>query len=310
MVQVTTRTIYWIDGSVPTAEDTARAALIPGIVLFRNVRHYAVGNSLEAAEQVTAQDGVTIPAAYSVGAGYARVTPEKPVSITIVPDAPTIDLSNAEPLRLRAMAVFRDGTQMDVTESCTWISGTPGTATCSNSANTKGNVAPVGVGTTLITATYPFAGEGETGAAHATGQLVISGGLPTAADTFTFGDIVYTWKALADIANTNSATAVWVAIGATIAESVENLYNAIRRGPGRGVVYSGDAPVNAKGTATINADPTKLDLKADEIGTDGNSVASTESGSHSAITGGLTALAGGANATSGVADTATVTVVA
>lgn len=308
MAQVTTKTLYFIDGPIPSAEDIARAAGIPGIVCFRNVR--ALGASIEAANQVTSADGVNIPTAYTVGAGYARVSPEAPLSIIVVPDAPTIDLSAVEPVRLRAMARWRDGTQTDVTEACTWVSGTPGNATVSNTANTKGNVAPAGVGTSIITATYPFAGEGEVGALHATGQLVISTGVPTAADTVTLGDIVYTWVAAADVADTSSATAVKVAIGANIADSVKNLKNAIMRGPGRGVKYSSDAVKNAKVTAAINADATKLDLKADEIGTIGNVVVSTESGSHTAITGALTALASGANATTGISDTCTVTVVA
>lgn len=304
MAQVETVTLYFIADRNPTSEDVTRAAGIPGIVRFRNVRED--DGQVEDADQVTAGDGVTIPSQYANQTDYPRVSPEAPLSILIVPDAPSIDLSAAEPLRLRAMAKWGDGTQTDVTEACTWGSATPGVATVSNSTNTKGNVAPAGVGTSVITATYPYAAPGVTGAVYAAGTVTFSG-VPAADGNVVAGDITYTFKATP--AATGSATAVQVKIGATPAESAVNLLNAINAQSGKGTRFSSDAPVNAKVRAKLRADnPLIIDLQADEIGTGGNSHALTKTATNVAVS--AATLTGGANATTGIADTATVTVVA
>lgn len=303
MAQDETVTLYFIADRNPTAEDEARAAGIPGIVRFRNVRE--IGDSIEDADQVTAADGVDIPTQYAA-VDYPRVSPEAPLSIFVVPDAPSIDLSNAEPLRLRAMARWRDGTETDVTETCVWLSATPAVATVSDSANTKGRVAPIGVGTSVITATYPYAAPGVTGAAYAAGTVTFSG-IPAADGNVVAGDITYTFKATP--AATGSATAVQVKIGATAAESAVNLLNAINSQTGKGTRFSSDAPVNAKVRAKLRADnPLIIDLQADEMGTGGSSHALTKTATNVAVS--AATLTGGANATTGIADTATVTVVA
>lgn len=304
LAQVETKTLFFIADAKATAADEARAAKIPGIVMFRNASEVSADDNPEAADQVTLAANVAMPSDYS---GYTLVSPERPLGLTIVPDAPTFDLSDVEHGDLRAMARFMDGTVVDVTTSCAWESATPGTGTIGAAT---GIFTPVGVGTSVITATYPVAAPGEPGAAYASKALTVSAN-PLADAAVVVGLITYTFKA--EPAATSSATAVQVLLGATKEESVANLRAAIMGGQyGKGVLFSSDAPVNTLARADILDDetPNVMTATAKLPGTAGNSIAISETLASGAWAGGATALSGGANATSGVADTTTVTVVA
>lgn len=301
MAQVTTTTLYFIEGAAPSAIDLARIAKIPGIVYVRNVAE--VGTDFEESDQVTAAGNVTIPAAY---AAVDRVSPEKPLSLEIVPNALTIDLSDVEHGDLRAIAHFMDGTVSDVTTSCAWSSATPGVATIGAAT---GIATPIGAGTSVITADYPFAGPGEIGAAYASKALTVTVN-PLADAAVVVGAITYTYKATP--VATASATAVQVKVGATLAESLANLRAAIMGTQyGKGVLFSSDAPVNTLARADYSsAAPTVLTATAKLPGTGGNAVAISETLAAGAWAGGAVFLSGGLNATTPVSDTATLTVAA
>lgn len=301
MAQVTTTTLYFIAGAKPTAADITRIAGIPGIVMVRNVSE--VGTDFEASDQVAAGSNVDIPSQYD---SVPRVATEKPISLQIVPDALSLDLSDVEHGDLRAMAAFPNGTVVDVTTQCAWVSGTPGT--CTVGAAT-GIVTPVGVGTSVITATYNWAAPDEPGAAYASKALTVSGN-PLADAAVVAGLVTYTYKA--EPAATSSAIAVQVKVGATKEESLANLRAAIMGGQyGRGVLFSSDAPENTQVRADIAAEtPAVMTATALLPGTAGNAIAISETLAAGAWAGGATALSGGLNATAAVVDTTTVTVVA
>lgn len=302
MAQVETTTLYFINGHTTTEDDLARAAKIPGIVMFRNVQQN--GSAVEDADQVSCGPGVTIPADQALG--KTLVCPEKPLSLEIVPNNPSYDLSDVEHGDLRAIAKFMDGTVSDVTTSCEWTSGTPGTGTIGAAT---GIFTPVGVGTSLITATYNWAAfGGEPGVAIATGALTFATA-PDADDTVVIGDITYTWKATP--ADTSSATAVQVKTSTTPEGAAANLLAAILATEyGRGTLFSSDAPVNAKADASINelTNDKIINLVSKIAGVPGNSVATTQTGDEATFA--ATTLLGGTNATAAVIDTTTVTVVA
>jgi hypothetical protein len=292
LAQNTDVTLFFTAGPKATAVDVARAAKIPGIVRFRNVEED--DGQVEASDYVTAASQVTIPTQY---VAVPRRSPEKPVSLTIVPDALSLDLSDVEHGDLRAMAVFEDGTETDVTTSCAWTSATGAVATVGAAT---GVVTPIGTGTSVITAAYGFAAPGETGVAYASRILTISTAVPTADETVVVGGVTYTWKAAP------GATANAVKIGATIAECCRNLAEAINANF-KGSDHFGTATVpNPLVSAVYSA--TTVTATARLPGTSGNAIGSTETGANTAWAG--TTLTGGANATTPVSDTTTVTVVA
>lgn len=282
--------LYFIADSAPTAADTARAEKIDGTVAFRNVDED--DGAVEDGDFVTSASGVTIPTQY---AAVPRYSSEKPISLEIVPNNPTADLSDVEHLDLRAIARFSDGTAVDVTTQCVWGSATPGT--CTIGAAT-GYVTPVGVGTSVITATYNWAAPGEAGTAYAQRVLTLAA-VPIADETVTIGAIVYTWKAAV------STVANQVKIGADIAACCKNLADAINKSK-RKSAYGSLTVEHPTVRASYSA--TTVTAIAKNPGTAGNAIASTETGTQSSWAGAT--LAGGTDATAAVADTTLVTVVA
>jgi len=98
-------------------------------------------------------------------------------------------------------------------------------------------------------------------------------GLPTADDTITVGDQVYTWKAAIDELSSDQ-----VLIGADAAECVTNLVAMINSGDTAGTNYSQYSSTNAHCTAAVNADNTAvIDLTSRMTGLSGNDIAFTES---------------------------------
>lgn len=288
-------TLYFIAGSEPTAADEARAAKIPGIVRFRNVDE--IGTDFEESDYVTAAPLVDIPEQYDE---TPLRSPEKPLSLEIVPNNPSADLSDVEHLDLRAIARFMDGTAVDVTTDCAWSSATEANATVGAAT---GIVTPVQAGTSVITAEYAFAAPGEEGVVYASKALTASSN-PAANDTVAIGGVTYTFKA------TVAATANEVLIGATKEETLENLKSAVNLEPNTGQ-YGTATVVNPNAIAEIDSGtPAVLTAIAKAPGTVGNAVAVAESSTALAWAGGATELSGGTDATETIEDTTTVTVVA
>lgn len=302
MAQVTTKTLFFINGRVPTSDDLTRAARIPGVVQFRDVSRYRSDN-VEDCDFVACAVDASIPSQYNA---KARKSPERPVSLQIVPDNLSIDLSDVEHADLRAMATWIDGTVTDVTTQCAWSSSVEAKATVGAAT---GIVTPVEAGATVITASYPVAAPGEPGNVMASIVATFAGTLPAADNAFVLGDITYTWKA--EVADTSSATAVQVAIGETWQECRDNFIAAVNLGPGKGTRYSSDATLNAKVRAVAasqDEDEDEVNIISKVAGTAANAYATTETGS--ALAFGDTSLNNGAVATTPVTDTTPLTVVA
>jgi hypothetical protein len=110
-------------------------------------------------------------------------------------------------------------------------------------------------------------------------------GLPSDGETMTVGSITYTWK------TTLTGSADEVLIGASTAACITNIIAAINAGSGAGTLYGTGTTANTDASALTYLDP-QFQLRALSIGTDGNSVATTEtmaSGAFKAatLTGGL-----------------------
>jgi hypothetical protein len=101
--------------------------------------------------QVTgvATGSTTITATLGLVTGNTTLIVSIPLqSIAVTPAAPTfIPTASSDRLALTATGTYADGHTADVTGSATWTSGTPATATVA-----AGSVAPVFVGSSLITA--------------------------------------------------------------------------------------------------------------------------------------------------------------
>lgn len=283
-------TLYFIADSVPSAADESRALLIPGIVRFRNVSED--DGKVEDSTYVTSAPDVDIPSQYDE---VDIFSPETPI-LTIFPAAITIDLSDVEHADLRAIALFPDGTQTDVTTSCAWTSATEAAATVGAAT---GIVTPIGAGSSVITATYPWEAPGE--GTRATATLTAQGAaLPVADEVVVVGANTYVWKAAP------TTVALQVKIGATVAECLENLAMAISAGPGAGTKY-GSLTVKHPTVIVTGLTATVLSLAAKTPGATGGALASTETGTAFAYAD--TTFVGGTSPT-GIADTATVTVAA
>jgi hypothetical protein len=105
----------------------------------------------------------------AVGPGadeLANVTgggPPTLVSINVTPDALTWrPTASSDRQQMSAIGTFSDTSTSDVTALATWTSGTPTIATISNGVGTKGQVTPLLVGPTLITATLGAVSGNET----------------------------------------------------------------------------------------------------------------------------------------------------
>lgn len=113
---------------------------------------------------------------------------------------------------------------------------------------------------------------------------------PTADDTVTIGSTVYTFK------SSVGATAFQVLIGATLAESLRNLANAINLGPGEGTYYGSATTIHPSVSATYTATTlTATDKTAS--GTTANTVATTETFTAAGNTWAGSTLTGGVNGT-------------
>ncbi len=110
----------------------------------------------------------------------------------------------------------------------------------------------------------------------ATGTLTASGTFSNG-DTITIGDVTYTMRT----ALTSPAVKNEILIGAAALNSLDNIKLAVNAGSGEGTNYSTGTVANPKVTATTNTDTTQV-VEARDIGTDGNSIVTTETGTNSA----------------------------
>lgn len=112
----------------------------------------------------------------------------------------------------------------------------------------------------------------ETDSVAATGTLTVTGNFSNN-ETVLVGDKNYTFKSNA---NFNATTSNEVLLGGSAADSLQNLYDAINRnGDTRGSSYSYNTTANGEVTAT-GIDATTITVTARVLGTDANSVPTTE----------------------------------
>lgn len=123
---------------------------------------------------------------------------------------------------------------------------------------------------------------------RAEGTLTLTSN-PANSETVTIGTTVYTFLA------TLTTAAGAVLIGATTADSLENLRQAINAGPGSGVVY-GSSTVQHPDVEARAPTATVLEVESRVLGTAGNSIATTETLANGSW-GGATLSGAGANET-------------
>lgn len=123
-------------------------------------------------------------------------------------------------------------------------------------------------------------------AVKASGTLTLSGNL-SADDTVTIGGYTYTMKA-------SPSAAFEVDLGGTAAVTLDNLKAAINDSGTEGSTYGTGTYAHPDVTATTNTDTTQV-VEARLAGTNGNSIATTETGSNSSW--GAATLASGADGT-------------
>lgn len=113
--------------------------------------------TVDAAGLVTPVGAGTSVISATVGAISGSSTPTVTValvSIDVTPNAPTWrPTASSDRQEFTATGTFDDASTADITASVVWTSGTPTVGTISNGAGTEGEVTPLLVGTTLITAT-------------------------------------------------------------------------------------------------------------------------------------------------------------
>ena len=95
----------------------------------------------------------TLTATYQGAAGSAGLTVTAAVlqSIEVTPSHPSLASGTTD--ALTATGIYTDGTTRDLTQTATWSSATPATATVSNATGTQGLVTAAALGTTTVTAT-------------------------------------------------------------------------------------------------------------------------------------------------------------
>jgi hypothetical protein len=125
----------------------------------------------------------------------------------------------------------------------------------------------------------------DVGGARATGAITFSG-TGTANDTVTIGARVYTLVAALTAANQ-------VLIGASAAATANNLLAAVNGATGAGTTYGTGTVPHQDVSARLDASAV-IGLVAQEVGTAGNSIATTESGTGASF--GAATLTGGLNA--------------
>ena len=152
--QTTSVTWTTADATIATIGNGAQAGLLGGASLGSTTLTVSLGG-------ITANATVTVSNAVLA-------------SITVAPDGTSIAIGKKE--SLTATGVFSDGSTLDVTQLAVWSSSSDATATVSNVAGVRGQVAAVSAGSASITATYM----GKSGSASLTvtqpavTQLVIS----------------------------------------------------------------------------------------------------------------------------------------
>lgn len=150
-----------------------------------------------------------------------------------------------------------------------------GTVTVSGQPATTGTV-------TIGSKTYTF--KTTLSGVRATGTLTSDATAPSDGDTVTIGSTVYTFK------TTLTPTAFEVLIGASAAAALDNLKSAINLTAGGGTTYAAATTIHPTVRATTNTDTTQV-VEAKLAGTAGNSIATTEAGTHTSW--GAATLAGG-----------------
>lgn len=121
-----------------------------------------VSNALGSAGRATAAAiGATTISAIHPGSGIndsttLTVTAAALVSIAVTPTNPSIALGTTQPFV--ATGTFTDASVQDLTDSVTWASSAPATATISNAGGTEGLATSVAIGAATITATDPGSG--------------------------------------------------------------------------------------------------------------------------------------------------------
>ncbi len=90
------------------------------------------------------------------GSTTLTVTAAVLVSIAVTPTNPSIALGLAQ--QFTATGTYTDASNANITNSVTWSSGTPGTATISNAGGSEGLATGVATGGSLITATHSGSG--------------------------------------------------------------------------------------------------------------------------------------------------------
>lgn len=153
-----------------------------------------------------------------------------------------------------------------------------GTYTASSVAN--GNTVTIG------SKTYTF--KTTLSGVRATGTLTSDATAPSDGDTVTIGNKTYTFKTALSAGPT---VANEVLIGVSAAVSLDNLKSAINGTAGEGSTYSTGTVAHTQVRATTNTDTTQV-IEALAIGTAGNSIATTENGTHTSF--GAATLTGGA----------------
>jgi len=113
---------------------------------------------------------VTITATVGTITGSTVLTVGSATVKSIAVSATTLSIANGTSEAFTALATYTDNTQQNVTSLATWTSGTIATAT--ESSSTPGLVTAVGVGTSVITAT--FGGQSGTATLTVTGATLTS----------------------------------------------------------------------------------------------------------------------------------------
>lgn len=115
--------------------------------------------------------GLALAEALTAPLGASGPPPVVLVSIAVTPANATHTLTaSPTPIQYTATGTFSDASTQDLTAAVTWATGTPATATISNGAGTEGQLTPVAVGTTTVTATSGAI----VGSTNATVQITLS----------------------------------------------------------------------------------------------------------------------------------------
>ena len=125
-----TATVTWTS-SLPARATITAAGLARGVAL--------------GAVTITAQQGTVS------GMTSLTVTAPELVSIAVTPPAPTVVAGQTQ--QFTATGTYTDGATVDVTATATWVSASPGVASVSDTAGSKGLATTLAGGTAVITAT-------------------------------------------------------------------------------------------------------------------------------------------------------------